>query len=594
MRRLPPPLSLRSGEIGMKRFVVEIYDVNDIFSELEEARKHSREKDVSAVLVHVYLGVQGRYLVDRLLNEIEQCLPRALIVGCSSGGEILDGRLTDQAIVISVSVFYKTEVSIHAYPVKAGQEEEVGEEIRKLIDATPDVKAAELLIDCWSLDVSVLFSAINRCSQRVKIFGASPYSHDSNREPMFVFSGAGVKETSVVVVAYAGKDFHVTMDYAIGWKPLGVQMRVTKAEGRMLYTIDDKPAFDIYDKYLKIPNDEHFYDNVFEFPLLLYTHNTYVLRMPFACDENGAFTMIAAVPEGVSVFMSYGDPDAMLAEVAECARRVAKFHPEQIFLYSCAVRKAFWKRNVNNEMKPFQRIADSAGFFTGGEILRVNGELVHFNATLLVVGMREGEPSQAALLSESGDKQEFTAPGRVSLVKRMATFITEAMRELQKAAVTDELTQLFNRREMNQRIRRCQEEGRVFSLVMLDIDNFKKVNDTWGHDVGDVVLKDISNLIRSSVEGRDRAIAGRWGGEEFMILLPSTDQEAAAAIAENLRQEVERRLFETAGPMTISIGVVDSHDCSQMNVLYRDVDEALYEAKNSGKNRVVVKTHKRD
>ena len=578
----------------MKRFVVEIYDVNDIFSELEEARKCSREKDVSAVLVHVYLGIQGgRHLVDNMLNEIDQCLPKALIVGLSSGGEILDGRLTDQAILISVSIFYKTEVAIRAFPIKAGEEEKFGEEIRKVIDATPDVKAAELLIDCWSLDVPTLFSAINHCSQKVRIFGASPYAHDTNREPMFVFSGAGVKETSAVVITYAGKDFHISTDYVIGWKPLGVQMNITKADGKMLYTIDDKPAFDTYDKYLKIPNDEHFYDNVFEFPLLLYTHDTYVLRMPFKCGEDGSFTMIAAIPEGVSVFLSYGDPDTMLDEGAECGRRVAKFHPDQILLYSCAVRKAFWKRNVNNEMKPFQRIASSAGFFTGGEIMRVNGELFHFNATLLVVGMREGEPSQEAILSEKAEKQEPAAPGHVSLVKRMATFITEAMKELQKAAITDELTQLFNRREMNRRISLCQQEGRLFALVMLDIDNFKNVNDTWGHDVGDVVLKDIAQLIRNSVEGREDAVGGRWGGEEFMILLPSTDQSAAAAIAENLRKEVERHVFETAGPMTISIGVVDSKECSQMHILYRDVDEALYEAKNSGKNRVVVKTRKK-
>ena len=129
-------------------------------------------------------------------------------------------------------------------------------------------------------------------------------------------------------------------------------------------------------------------------------------------------------------------------------------------------------------------------------------------------------------------------------------------------------------------------------MVMLDIDNFKKVNDTWGHDVGDVVLKDISELIRNSVEGREDAVGGRWGGEEFMILLPSMDQSVAAAIAEDLRKEVELHVFETAGPMTISIGVVDSKECSQMHILYRDVDEALYEAKNSGKNRVVVKTRK--
>ena len=580
----------------MRRFVAEIYNVDDIFSELEEARKLSREKDVSAVLVHVWLGIQGRYLVNAILDELEHCFPKAMVLGCSSGGEIHDGRLTDPAILISVSIFYETEICLRAYPIALGREEELGEEIRRDIDATPGVKAVELAVDTWALDVPTLLSSIGQCSQKVKIFGSAPFAHDL-KSPMFVFSSEGVQELATIVVTYAGEGFHITTDYAVGWKPLGVQMRITQASGKTLCSIDGRPALDVYERYLKISNDERFFDNAFEFPLMLYSHDVYVLRIPAGCNEDGSFEMVAAIPEGTSAYMSYGDPETILSEVDECRKRVAKFHPEQIFLYSCAVRKAFWKRSVNNEMKPFQRVAPSSGFFTGGELLRVNGELLHFNATLLVIGMREGDPGQDAILSEASDRQEDTSSGGVSLVRRMATFITEAMKELQeknaqmeKAAITDELTQLFNRREMNRLIARCLEEEELFSLVMLDIDDFKKVNDTYGHDVGDAVLRDISGLIRDSVAGRDDAVAGRWGGEEFMILLPGMDRAAAATVAEELRKAVKGRAFDVAGSMTISIGVVDSLRQSQMHVLYRDVDAALYEAKRSGKDRVVVKT----
>ena len=580
----------------MKRFETAIYDVNDIFSELEEARKCSREKGVSAVLIHIYTGFNDRVLVNSVINELTSQMPNAMIVGCTSGGEIFEGHITDQAIVISVSIFYKSEVAVHAYAIPRGQEAEVGEEIRNLLDDTKDIKAAELLINCWVLDAPTLLSAIDRCSPHIRIFGASPYSHDPTNfdVPKFVFTDKSTEKTTLVVITYSGDDFHITTDYAMGWRPLGAQMHITRAEGNILYEIDHRPAFETYDKYLKIPNDDNFLENTYEFPLLLYTNDTYVLRMPFLCNDRGEITMIAAIPNNMPVYLAYGDPDTIMDEVYQCRSRVEKFHPDYIFLYSCAVRKVFWNRSINNEMKPFQMIASSSGLFTGGEILRVNGELLHFNSTLLVIGMREGEPSTEAFLSEHQmERRGESVQRHISLVKRLATFINVAMKELRevnrqlaKASVTDELTQLCNRREMNSRISACQEEKKIFSLIMLDIDNFKRINDTFGHDLGDAVLQDLSELIRRSIKGMDAAIGGRWGGEEFMLLLPDTDINKAANVAESLRASVEAHAFKTGKPVTISLGVVDSRNYTTVSAIYHDVDAALYAAKAAGKNRI--------
>ena len=585
----------------MKRFEIEIYDDNDIFIELEEARKCSREKDVSAVLIHVYTGLNDRIFVDNVLNELATGMPHAMIVGCTSGGEIFEGRMIDQGIVISVSIFYKTEIAVHTYAVTPGQEAEAGEEIRKTLDDTKDIKAAELLVNCWALDASPLFAAINHCSLRIKIFGASPGAHELSdlTAPKFVFANNGDENTTVVVITYAGEDFHITTDYAVGWKPLGAKMHITRAEGNTLYEVNHRPAFEIYDKYLNLLNDAHFFEHVYEFPLMLYIDDTYVLRTPFLCHDSGEISMVAAIPNDVTVYLSYGDPDTVLAEVYQCRTRVEKFHPDSIFLYSCVVRKVFWNRSVNNEMKLFQTVAPSIGFFTGGELLRVNGKLFHFNSTLLVIGMREGYPSPEALLTETQlERREGNTHRRIPLVKRMASFINVAMQELQdvnrqlsKTSVTDELTQLYNRREFNSRIAACQEEKKTFSLVMLDIDNFKRINDTFGHDLGDSVLQDLSELIRKVVRemeaGTETPIAGRWGGEEFMLLLPGMKIDGAANVAERLRASVEAHAFKTGKPVTISLGVADSRNCSSMTALYQEVDTALYAAKNSGKNRVV-------
>jgi diguanylate cyclase (GGDEF)-like protein len=119
---------------------------------------------------------------------------------------------------------------------------------------------------------------------------------------------------------------------------------------------------------------------------------------------------------------------------------------------------------------------------------------------------------------------------------------------------------------------------------MFDIDFFKKVNDTYGHDVGDMVLKEYSHLIKSLIRNED--IFCRIGGEEFMLILPETNLEASHIIVEKLRQAVES--FECEVQVTMSFGLVQYIASETEQELYSRVDKALYKAKHSGRNRVVV------
>ena len=133
---------------------------------------------------------------------------------------------------------------------------------------------------------------------------------------------------------------------------------------------------------------------------------------------------------------------------------------------------------------------------------------------------------------------------------------------------------------------RAVQEKAPFSLIMLDIDHFKKVNDRFGHSVGDQVLLQLSRLIRGLIRHGDLLI--RWGGEEFLILLPTTQLEEAGPFAERIRQEVEQEQFKGAGSMTISLGVGQFRGGDSTDALLRRVDNALYQAKQQGRNRVVL------
>lgn len=159
------------------------------------------------------------------------------------------------------------------------------------------------------------------------------------------------------------------------------------------------------------------------------------------------------------------------------------------------------------------------------------------------------------------------------------------------AARTDELTGLANRRDMHQRLLaefgRYQRAGHHFSVVLIDLDLFKRINDDYSHNAGDAVLKQFADLMRTVLRQAD--VPARWGGEEFLVLLPDTSLLQALALAERLREAVAQTQFRFQGerlPVTISAGVCSITQSNSIDHLLRQADLNLYEAKQAGRNRI--------
>ncbi len=162
--------------------------------------------------------------------------------------------------------------------------------------------------------------------------------------------------------------------------------------------------------------------------------------------------------------------------------------------------------------------------------------------------------------------------------------------EIYLLATTDSLTAIANRREfstlLEKELERANRYGTPLSILMYDIDFFKRVNDTYGHDVGDSVLKELTALVKKHIRTVD--IVARWGGEEFMIMMPQSDGTAAVDAAEKLRNEVAQHLFTHVGTMTVSFGVTSFAPDDNSTTLLKRVDDALYQAKENGRNRVEI------
>ncbi len=162
-------------------------------------------------------------------------------------------------------------------------------------------------------------------------------------------------------------------------------------------------------------------------------------------------------------------------------------------------------------------------------------------------------------------------------------------RELFKTSLTDCLTGLYNRRFIEEELEKSralsERYGIPFSVLMIDIDDFKKINDHFGHDVGDLVLKTLATVLKHN--SREADSVARWGGEEFLVLLHNTNFEGALSIAERLRKTVASLRLKDIPSFTISIGVTSFKKGESIESLLRRVDTALYEAKKAGKNTTV-------
>lgn len=171
--------------------------------------------------------------------------------------------------------------------------------------------------------------------------------------------------------------------------------------------------------------------------------------------------------------------------------------------------------------------------------------------------------------------------------------LRQRITELEKLSSTDRLTGAWNRAHFDKTLQvelsRSVRYRQPVALIILDIDHFKQVNDKFGHAIGDEVLRELVKVIRNNIRASDMLF--RWGGEEFVILAPSTSYRFAASLAETLRTKIEHHKIETAGNITISLGVAEHVSGEGENAWFCRVDKTLYAAKNSGRNRVVVDPH---
>ena len=586
----------------MKQFQIAYEDDETLLKELDEIRQWQAANPSYATLFRIYSDDMELSRIKHVCDILDEQMPQAQYLGCTTNANILNGAWEKTHIVLSCTVFeYETtQIKVLQLPLLEREVKQTVGALKACIEENPWVSAVELHASILGMSARRFCNEMSTLPEGIQVFGGGACNPNIDSNTTFIFSkGHDFDGKGIVFLLMGGSDLHTYSTMISGWKPLRRRFQITKSHREVLHELDGQPAFNVYQRFLNIDrNGDKLTSNTVEFPLFMDYKGVDVTRCPIGVDDNGALIMTSDVEQGAFIRLAYGDPETILVSIRRDGQTIANFQPQVIQTFSCAARKAFWgDENISDETVLFNTVAPTSGFYTAGEFLRMNGLVRNFNVTLILAAMREGEPKDDTVVNLYDTKFEKFENDRLPLIRRFVSFIEASTAELEEAnqklavtSMTDGLTGLYNRSMIEKGINSSLQLSKsgYLSLIMLDIDNFKKVNDTYGHREGDHVIIALSDVLRRVLGDIDSAYSGRWGGEEFMVLLQNVGVEDAANLAEKIRAEFASISYEIAVSQTVSIGVTQARADENFDTLCSRVDKALYSAKANGKNQVVI------
>ncbi len=576
--------------------LTSLAEIEPIAQEVYSDRNY---QSASSVLVQVY---NPRAVIDEdlLVKKVNQYFPDACITGLTS--VYVSEKNPDSSnspIEISFTFFQSTNLSQYEFDLSDSTPFVCGRIMHEKIESVAELKCLLILYASNSNSINTFINEIHH--YHIPIFGAKASRNLSIKNIAHVY-GSKVYSQGIVVVAFSGRSLSVYMDSNLGWQPIGIDMIVTKVHGDCIAEeIDNEPAVNIYSKYLGVDPNQYFLKNVCEFPIIVNRRNFYVARVPISYDENGGLVFSADIHLNDKFRLSYASKDNIFAVSRQSASELASFQPESVFLFACGNIFLFLKDSFDTEIALYKSKSEELSVATvSGELfVTEDGKGCELNSTLVVIGLKESEEvKNTVVINRCPDTVSplFCTIGEIPFTDRILTFLertsqelNERNLELKKIASTDQLTKIFNRRELEvalDTILAYSRDGLSYGIMFLDIDHFKNINDTYGHDIGDAVLVAVVNKIRSLM--KTDHVFGRWGGEEFVYLVPNVDKKSLRTFAEKVRKIIDENQFSTVNHITISVGATLVYSEDSPESLLKRADDAVYEAKESGRNKVVL------
>ena len=553
----------------MKNKIFAFKDAVEFENDLFQFSKWYKENGSPTMCFQIHSTILEPEKLKPVWDVLERVFPEVPWFGNSTSGNIVDCELATD-VSVSAIIFEKptSKFLVSQYDFSKESVGGIASEIVKKADLNPWVKAVEIYHCIAPFSTTALCDGLEGLARDIQVFGGIVCSPDITSPNSCVFSSVGgYTKTGLLVVFYGGDEFYVDSRKISGWKPIGRNFHVTRAEGNILYELGGIPAYEVYNKYLSIKNDQNFFYNALEFPML-YEHNgVSIVRAAGASNPDGSLTMSSDIDEGSIVRLSYGEPRLIVEKIKAESEACEQFAPEVQHIFSCAARKAFWsQREPTYEISPFKGLASSTGFFSHGEFLREKGHLNQHNITLVFASMREGPAVKREFVRGEDIQEGMTT--RLPLAARMATFIRETSFELeqinsklrvmnehlQDVATTDSLTGLENRLAFDELLNNISQEdaeAHTWTMVLMDVNGLKYANDTFGNQAGDALIVAAGEAIKKAYGAKGNCF--RIGGDEFAVVTRAP-RDSLFLLYSNLMRNIEEYNKTALYHLSIAVG----------------------------------------
>jgi hypothetical protein len=373
-----------------------IKSYNGSFKKIEELekfldKKQTEIKENHQLLIQVFTGIISKKIILDIQNSIKLYFPKAILIGATTDGEIVDGETYEKTIAISLTTFENSilysggfENRDHFY---------TGQRIAKKL-AKDSTKVVIILSDGIFTNGEELLKGFASINRSVIIAGGMAGDNGELKET-FVFNNNEIFSKGAVAVGIVNEHLKVFNQYNFGWLPFGEKLKVTNAQENIVYSIDNIRPVKIYEKYLGLEIALKLPTIGIEFPLIkIDNHGVNVARAVLGKSDEGTLQFAGNLSNGETVQIGVGDLDTILNQSKDNLLKYINKSVETTFIYSCMARRRFLYNSVNLEVRPFNSISRNVGFFTDGEFFSSqdsNGDMVYhlMNQTLTTISIAE-------------------------------------------------------------------------------------------------------------------------------------------------------------------------------------------------------------
>ncbi|OQX74542.1 MAG: hypothetical protein B6D59_02165 [Campylobacteraceae bacterium 4484_4] len=343
--------------------------------------------DNKRLLIQIFCYHQAKpSTLQRVVNLLRGKLPQATIVGISSAGEIMEGRVLEKNIVLSFAQFESTDIRAELIELDGGNYPDMGSVKRKLLKR--ETKVVLGYFGNRSCNIEAILQDLIQKREDIVVAGAL-CSSGKRAESGFVLLNDRISHTGIVLLSLSGSDLQASSLYSFDYTPIGRAFKVTKSQENILYTVDKIPLKELYRKYLGEEIASHLPKSGMQFPFVIAYDHDYLPRTPLVDRGDGSFGYGSDIPEGTTLSIAFADIDKIVENGKRLIEKVCTLPVEGVFIFDSVARKNFLQNLAYEDVAPFRQIAPHAGLFCDGECYGKEGEVHFLSQTLTLLTLSE-------------------------------------------------------------------------------------------------------------------------------------------------------------------------------------------------------------